>query len=561
MKKLKILTFVLFVFLSLATPAYAQLGSLIPFLRPPADRLPPVPTSDAQLREKEVGITIFGYTIPGLSMDRLTIILARRAMDRITDGTVDWINGGFNGSPQYMQDPLGTLASIGDDISGDIIGSIGANTLCSPFNYKVRLALTTNFTANRMPRQRLPVGQCTFTRAMGNIENFVQGDFNQGGWAGWVAVSQKTSNNPFGNMLDITATIRSDVSRQKEVDLAKASWGGGFLSTDDCTVVNGVPRCVTKTPGSIISTQLQKVLGSEVDQLNLTQDFDQIAGALFGQLSRRIFNSQGGGGLLRTTAGAPRGQGYAGSGSGTGVQSAISCFPSVSTVYLSDTPATTVTWSASVSAGFENPVYTWGGENIVQNPLNPEQASAVYTTVIPAEKSATLSITGTRLENGVVNTVTASTTCLERVTVNRYRAPTGICRAYNGYGVNPLQPITTAPLYNRVEFRLSDMSGGSGTIQAYNWDGPQNQILAQETLVPGVRDTPGSYPVSSSVFPRAWPYTPRAIPIPGFFPWVDGRVYTQWFYEPVSATMSVTIIDADQTVLPGVVQCSPVTIW
>lgn len=560
-KNIFITLFSICILLSFASTTHAQLGSVIPnLIKVPTDKLPPVPISDSALRSKEVGITIFGYTIPGLSYDKLTIVLARRALDKITDGTVNWINSGFQGSPQYMQDPLGTIADIANEVSGDVISSIGAGAVCSPFTNKLRITLEDNFRNNRMPGQRLPVNQCTFTAAMGNIQNFIDGDFNQGGWRGWVAITQESSNNPFENALNIKATINNDIARQKEVDLTKASWGGGFLSSDECKKINGIKECVTRTPGSVINAQLQKVLGSEVDQLNLTQDFDQIVGALFGQLSKRIFNGVNrGGGLLTGNPG-----GYSGGGSGRGVETAVTCTPDRTEVVTSDVPATVVNWTATVASALDNPTFAWTGENVTQDPGNPERAKSSYTNPIPSRKTASVTVSGTRLENGTTTAVTLDPVqCEEAVTATRYRAPTGICEVFNGYGFNPTEPITTVPLWNAVEFRITNISGGSGTTTAYKWNTSMEKVRSMETPTPGSRlqgkccqdvrfnrlwDGPTSQ-VSGSNFP------------PFFIPWTDGKTYRQWFDGDSSQTISVTLIDADSTVPPGTIQCPSITVW
>src|SRR3989344_6032704 len=66
-----------------------------------ADTIPPIPTSDSALRNKDVGITIMGYTIPGITLDSLMITVAKAALERILDSTVDWINSGFEGNPAF----------------------------------------------------------------------------------------------------------------------------------------------------------------------------------------------------------------------------------------------------------------------------------------------------------------------------------------------------------------------------------------------------------------------------------------------------------------------------
>src|SRR3989344_4747190 len=70
------------------------------------DTLPPIPISDSALRNKEVGITIFGFTIPGITFDGLFINgIVKPTISQIVNSTVNWINNGFEGNPAYVTNP------------------------------------------------------------------------------------------------------------------------------------------------------------------------------------------------------------------------------------------------------------------------------------------------------------------------------------------------------------------------------------------------------------------------------------------------------------------------
>src|SRR3989344_8765690 len=78
------------------------------------DTIPPIPVSDSALRNKDVGITIMGYTVPGISLDYLMIIVVKAALERILDSTVEWINSGFEGNPAFVTDPKQFYSDIAD---------------------------------------------------------------------------------------------------------------------------------------------------------------------------------------------------------------------------------------------------------------------------------------------------------------------------------------------------------------------------------------------------------------------------------------------------------------
>src|SRR3990167_5361275 len=69
------------------------------------DSVPPIPVSDSILRDKEAGLTIFGYTIPGLTWDSIAIAIAKVALEQILQDTTDWVRNGFEGNPAYATDP------------------------------------------------------------------------------------------------------------------------------------------------------------------------------------------------------------------------------------------------------------------------------------------------------------------------------------------------------------------------------------------------------------------------------------------------------------------------
>lgn len=97
--------------------------------------------------------------------------------------------------------------------------------------------------------------------------------------------------------------------------------GGGFLSWQSCDNIqsqgptqSGAPLnqtkkvCTTQTPGSFISSSLSKATGASVDELNMTNDLNQVVSALFSQLLSKTLS----GGLFSSTQSSPS---YPGMGS------------------------------------------------------------------------------------------------------------------------------------------------------------------------------------------------------------------------------------------------------
>lgn len=529
-----------FIILSLLSPSVAL---AIP-LPGAADVLPPVPVSDAAVRQKTVGlITVFGITIPGLSLDGLMIAFARHLIDNLTNSTINWINSGFHGSPQFMQDPIGDLGNIANGIAGSYIQSIGAGALCSPFRLNIEIALRNAFLQNQRRPGQSSTAQCTFTGTIANLQNFIDGDFSKGGWQGWFEMTQTPTGNPYGSYLQAQATIQSDQARSLEVAKMQADWGQGFLSHDTCKQnpqdPNGPQVCVTRTPGSVINSQLEKVLGSEVDQLNLTTDFNQIMTAILGQLTKRVFS--GAQGLL---TGNPGG-GYSGGGggqTGTGV-----CYPSSQTVIVGQT----VTWSSSVS-GVTNPLYTWSGSGGLTGTGPSVTLQNGYAT--PGTKTASVTVSGVPVTGGPATSQTIQ--CAPTVTVNQWGPLTGICTVSpTAAPVYNATPTSTSSPANNVTFTAQITSGGSGVYRNLTWDGDDPTITAFN----------GPFPGTQRIFPFQIQPPPAILPINTFT-----RLYTSVTTKNsagntinTNGTKSVTvrIIDSDPTVVPLTIQCDQVVIF
>ncbi|MDP3763912.1 MAG: hypothetical protein Q8Q92_04745 [bacterium] len=286
MNQRKSIVFVLLLTFALALP----LGTMA------IDTLPPIPVSDSALRDKEAGITIFGFTVPGFSWDGLAIIITKKFIERMVDSTVNWINSGFEGNPAYVTDPKQYFTDIADGVAGEFISGSDLGFLCSPFQTQIRLALQKQYV-------QLNPFQCTLTQAVGNIDAFYN-DFSQGGWDGWFAMTQNNANNPYGSYIDAKVELDSRIASAVGLKNQQLDWGRGFLSFEKCPKgqeldpLLGTGDCkVAKTiltPGAAIEGQLQNVLGTGLRQLELADEFDELVGALVGQLLQKtVFSVKG----------------------------------------------------------------------------------------------------------------------------------------------------------------------------------------------------------------------------------------------------------------------------
>ncbi len=257
---------------------------------------------------------------------------ARIALQQITASVVNWIDTGFQGSPTFVQNYQQFFANVANQAAGAYLQGSSLAFLCSPFQLQIKIAVAQAY-ANANAVQT----SCTLTQVSNNIQNFINGDFSQGGWAALLSFTGAPANNPFGAYLVASGGLANALGIAQQ-NAAQNISPEGFLNmqqiscpaiqtqayqlpgnTFQGTGLNGsvvpgsyVPAsvtnsatfsantgtscpltpqqqqegctCKTTTPGSVIAASLNKQLGVPTDELNAAQNFDQIISALMTQL-------------------------------------------------------------------------------------------------------------------------------------------------------------------------------------------------------------------------------------------------------------------------------------
>ncbi len=260
-----------------------------------------------------------------LDMDKIirAIIrsIARAIIRGIIRSTIQWINSGFQGKPGFLQDPQRFLLNIADVELGRLIQGSELNFVCSPFQLNIKKALILSRKQSFGSRT-----SCTLSGVSNNMNNFISGVNNQfgqyGGWTAWDTMTTQPQNNPYGAYALASAELNIRIQNSQGQQIKLLDWGKGFLSwrnqecvskADAATVeatANGggdllskpdYSNCKIETPGSLIEDQLALVVGDDVRQLELAQDFNDLITALIGQLVTSAV------GLLGSTAAASGG--------------------------------------------------------------------------------------------------------------------------------------------------------------------------------------------------------------------------------------------------------------
>ncbi len=250
-------------------------------------------------------------------LDPLAWVIAKNIVQGITAQTVNWINSGFKGNPAYVTNPSDFFLNIGDTTASKFLSETQLNKLCSPFQAQIRLALVRHYLQSEQNYS------CSLSVLRNNYDSFIN-NFSSGGWTGWFELTQIDANNPYGAYTNAENQLDLQVTAAQETKHSDVSYGSGFLSFQKCQpeyvitqaqwnnfgaglkAIYKVGDCYgdhmeNVTPGSVINNQLEKVLGSGIDQLNLADSFNEIISALVTQLTKKLIGGLGDTGLKGTS--------------------------------------------------------------------------------------------------------------------------------------------------------------------------------------------------------------------------------------------------------------------
>lgn len=259
-------------------------------------------------------------------LDGIGWVLAKKIVSSMVQSLVDWINSGFNGSPAFVQDLGGFLTNAADEAIGEYISKLGSvgSFICSPFRLDVQISVQLAYDVSRRGD---PAPKCSLSNIVDNFEQFLAGDFSQGGWTNWFEITANPETlTPYGAMLTAQDGARAAIINAKGEKLAELDFGQGFLSGKICQMVNGTTgpqkKCKISKPGTVIKASLDQHLGAGLSSLIAADEINEVVGALIGQIANKAVT--GASGLLGLSSGT--GYTYAGydSGSYTGQMAAQS---------------------------------------------------------------------------------------------------------------------------------------------------------------------------------------------------------------------------------------------
>ncbi len=239
--------------------------------------------------------------------------LALTLVQNLTQATVSWINGGFQGQPMFIADPAKLLSDTANQTIGNmILNNPDLNFLCAPFQAQVKIALGLSYPTFA---QQIT---CTLPGILNNVNNAVNSASvnvsvnTQNVWTNWLQTTQNPQDDPIGSYLIAKASIDAQVTSDQNAKTQELNWGQGALTFSNCydtyqdmsgatvgtqspTYIKGtqppatptdiggvrtVQHCSVATPGAIITNmlgfqansagniaELQGALGNGVDTI------------------------------------------------------------------------------------------------------------------------------------------------------------------------------------------------------------------------------------------------------------------------------------------------------
>ncbi len=226
--------------------------------------------------------------------DSIAWFVAKRIIHSFTTSIVGWISGEGKSDPKFIVNTPEFWKDVANEASGLVIEELGVgDLLCKPFKFQLQFDL--KFRQKRLDTRL----KCTADDVVDNFRD----SFSYGGWDSWLKLTANPQNYYSGAYLSSLDEIAR--RRQEAVEAAKTDQeaGGNFMGVRVCVnqTANGLcARWETRTPGKTVSDLLSRALGSDIAQLELADEFNEIAVALVNRMRGWIVTGGGGNkGLLK----------------------------------------------------------------------------------------------------------------------------------------------------------------------------------------------------------------------------------------------------------------------
>lgn len=233
----------------------------------------------------------------------LAFVLSGNLMKALTTSVIAFVIGKANGTgvPQFVTDVQKSFQTVADSQALAYLNQMQRNSN-SPFKSAIGFSLRKQYLNQTSLAGFWTANMNTLARSSPNVNAYLSGNWSQGGVAAWFALTTQIQNNPYtaygAAEVAMGTRIGSGPSGAVGARAAELSAGSGFTSWcgasdtsnaaeasadaddrdttsqtstgvnpgDPCTNKDGTPGTI-RTPGSVIVSTLNKVLGGQQDQI------------------------------------------------------------------------------------------------------------------------------------------------------------------------------------------------------------------------------------------------------------------------------------------------------
>lgn len=253
----------------------------------------------------DVGTNPFIQTKEGIA-DSIVFMAAKFLIRQIVDDLSDWLRGGAEGKPRFIQDFGEYLKEAGDNAGGLLLEQIlkdNAKLLCEPWRAQIVLDVFRPRRDDFEFRAECKISDIVKAAKKAGVDvsiNDMYDNFNIGGWGGFMAMSLTEGGNPIGDYLITLEQKENRIAFETKKKELEATINKGLkISTcvNKFTGKSGKEFCIKSeigTPGAAIEQVLGKVFGSEISQLELADEINElISAAIEGIRVRNLWRGRG----------------------------------------------------------------------------------------------------------------------------------------------------------------------------------------------------------------------------------------------------------------------------
>lgn len=226
-------------------------------------------------------------------LDKIAWLAAKYMIRKITDDLARWIRGGANGKPRFIQDFKKYLIDTADNAGGllleQILGKEDAQLLCRPWRFQI-----VNDIFDKVKRGKFSFkAQCKVSEIIDNFEDFYE-DFTNGGWSAFLTMALDDGSNPIGSYLMTlsekekreafvlkSGELEATINKGMLPGVCLQNFAGGVTSKNYCT------KGRILTPGAAIEETIVNVFGTDLKQLELADEFNELIAAAFDAIRMR----------------------------------------------------------------------------------------------------------------------------------------------------------------------------------------------------------------------------------------------------------------------------------